>query len=97
MTTVKHIFDDDVDCFDLKKIIYCPKSSSNKKCVQKEVLTAPLKNFFSDNFTFEIEICTTILKIPTSLLKKVLHYCINNSKYLPRLFSSKAMLTIQVQ
>ena len=94
MTTVKQIFDDDLDCFDLIKIIYCPKSSSNKKCVQKEVLTAPLKIFFLTIFTFEI--CTTILKIPTSLLKKV-HYYINNSKYLPRLFSSNAMLTIQSQ
>ena len=98
MTTVKQIFDDDVDCFDLisKRLFIVPSQVQTKNVYKKKYLLRHSRIFFPSNFTFQIEICTTILKIPTSLLKKV-HYYINNSKYLPRLFSSKAMLTIQVQ
>ena len=87
--------DDDVDCFDLRKIfLESPSQVQTKNVYKKKYLLRHSRIFFLTIFTFEI--CTTVLKIPTSLLKKV-HYYINNSKYLPRLFSSRAMLTIQVQ
>ena len=77
-----------------KRLFIVPSQVQTKDVYKKKYLLRLSRIFFLTIFTFEI--CTTILKIPTSLLKKV-HYYINNSKYLPRLFSSKAMLTIQVQ